>query len=110
MFILLKTGAMLNLGWLQDCFQGKNQRNIVIFYMVNGSKVIEEYETEEEAKARVDEVHEAMANVGSGSGNSAVSSVNGKTGDVSLSADDILDENNISVQTIIKESLEWQEY
>ncbi len=60
MFILLKTGAMLNLFWLQDCFQGKHEKNIVIFYMVNGSKVIEEYATENEAKARVDEVHFAM--------------------------------------------------
>lgn len=60
MFILLKTGAMLNLYWLQDCFQGKHEKNIVIFYMVNGSKIIEEYDTEQEAKDRVDEVHFMM--------------------------------------------------
>lgn len=60
MFILLKTGAMLNLFWLQDCFQGKHEKNIVIFYMVNGSKIIEEYDTESEAQARVEEVHYAM--------------------------------------------------
>ena len=57
MFILLKTGAMLNLYWLQDCFQGKHDKNIVIFYMVNGSKIIEEYDTEAEAKKRVDDIH-----------------------------------------------------
>lgn len=66
MFILLKTGAMLNLFWLQDCFVGKHDKNIVIFYMVNGSKVIEEYETEQEAKNRVDEVHFAMDEAGVG--------------------------------------------
>lgn len=66
MFILLKTGAMLNLFWLQDCFVGKHDKNIVIFYMVNGSKVIEEYETEQEAKDRVDEVHFAMDEAGVG--------------------------------------------
>ena len=60
MFILLKTGAMLNLYWLQDCFQGKHNKNIVIFYMVNGSKVIEEYDTTTEAEQRVKEVHFAM--------------------------------------------------
>ena len=60
MFILLKTGAMLNLFWLQDCFQGKHEKNIVIFYMVNGSKIIEEYDNECEAQARVEEVHYAM--------------------------------------------------
>ena len=67
MFILLKSGAMLNLFWLQDCFVGKHDKNIVIFYMINGSKVIEEYDTEQEAKDRVDEVHSAMDNVGIGS-------------------------------------------
>ena len=60
MFILLKTGAMLNLFWLQDCFQGKHEKNIVIFYMVNCSKIIENYNSESEAQARVEEVHNAM--------------------------------------------------
>ena len=66
MFILLKSGAMLNLFWLQDCFQGKHEKNIVIFYMINGSKVIEEYDTEQEAKKRVDDVHFAMDEAGVG--------------------------------------------
>lgn len=60
MFILLKSGAMLNLYWLQDCFVGKHDKNIVIFYMVNGSKVIEEYDTEQEASKRVEDVHFMM--------------------------------------------------
>ena len=49
MFILLQSGAMLNLFWLQDCFVGKHDKNIVIFYMINGTKLIEEYSTEAEA-------------------------------------------------------------
>lgn len=66
MFIMLKTGAMLNLFWLQDCFQGKVEKNIVIFYMVNGSKVIEEYADESLATARVNEVHNLMENASMG--------------------------------------------
>jgi len=66
MFILLKNGAMLNLFWLQDCFVGKHDKNIVIFYMVNGSKVIEEYDTEQEAQNRVEEVHNSMDEAGVG--------------------------------------------
>ena len=63
MFIELKSGAMLNLFWLQDCFQGKHDKNVVIFYMVNGSKVVEEYTTEEEARNRVEEVHNKMLSI-----------------------------------------------
>ena len=63
MFIELKSGAMLNMFWLQDCFQGKHDKNVVIFYMVNGSKVVEEYTTEEEARNRVEEVHNKMLSI-----------------------------------------------
>lgn len=66
MFILLKSGAMLNLFWLQDCFQGKHDKNIAIFYMINGVKLTETYDTEEEAKKRVDDVHFAMDEAGVG--------------------------------------------
>lgn len=60
MFILLKSGAMLNLFWLQDCFQGKHDKNIVIFYTITGNKIIEEYDTADEALQRVTEVHKSM--------------------------------------------------
>lgn len=66
MFIELLTGAMLNLLWLSDCFQGKHDKTIVIFYMVNGSKIIEHYDTEALAKKRVDDVHFAMDEAGVG--------------------------------------------
>ena len=66
MFILLQSGAMLNLFWLQDCFQGKHDKNIVIFYMINGTKLIEEYSTETEAQNRVEEVHFAMDEASAG--------------------------------------------
>lgn len=68
MFIELKTGAMLNLVWLLDCFQGKVEKNIVIFYMVNGTKLIETYDTNEQAKARETEVHNLMKKALSGNG------------------------------------------
>lgn len=66
MFILLKSGAMLNIFWLQDCFQGKHDKNIVIFYTINGNKLIEEYDTEEEASNRVKEIKFAMEEAGLG--------------------------------------------
>lgn len=66
MFILLQSGAMLNLFWLQDCFVGKHDKNIVIFYMINGTKLIEEYSTEAEANQRVEEVHFAMDEASAG--------------------------------------------
>lgn len=60
MFIQMKSGAMLNLFWLQDCFQGKHDKNIAIFYMVNGVKLKEEFDTEVEAAERVNEVRNKM--------------------------------------------------
>ena len=66
MFIILKSGAMLNLFWLQDCFVGKHDKNIVIFYMVNGVKLIEEYDNEAQAQARVEEVHFYMDEASAG--------------------------------------------
>lgn len=66
MFILLKSGAMFNLFWLQDCFQGKHNKNVVIFYCINGSKVIEEYDTEVEAKQRVEDIKFNMSESSAG--------------------------------------------
>ena len=66
MFILLQSGAMLNLFWLQDCFVGKHDKNIVIFYMINGTKLIEEYSTASEAQSRVEDVHFAMDEASAG--------------------------------------------
>ena len=57
---------MLNLFWLQDCFVGKHDKNIVIFYMVNGVKLIEEYDNEAQAQARVEEVHFYMDEASAG--------------------------------------------
>lgn len=68
MFIKLKSGAMLNLYWLQDCFQGKHDKSIVIFYLVNGVKLIENYDTEQEATNRVADVDKLMDKAGMGGG------------------------------------------
>ena len=59
---------MLNLYWLQDCFQGKHNKSIVIFYLVNGVKLIEEYDTEQEASNRVMDVDKLMDKAGMGGG------------------------------------------
>ena len=102
MFIEMLSGAMLNLFWLQDCFQGKHDKNIVIFYCLNGVKLTEEYSAE--AEARVEEVHKAMATAGSKTCD--VTSVNGETGDVVLDATEILTTDGDSVEAI----LTWNEY
>lgn len=62
MFILLQSDMMLNMCWLQDCHISKINKNIVVFYMVNGSEIIEQYETEIEAKDRETEIHNKMSN------------------------------------------------
>ena len=87
MFILLKSGAMLNMYWLQDCFQGKHDKNIVIFYMVNGSKITEEYDTESAAANRVSEIHSKMNSV----------STNNSS-------------NNSSSSSVVTANIEWKEY
>lgn len=66
MFIKLKDGRKLNLIYLSDCFIGKHNTNIVIFYLVNGTKLIEGYATSEEAQKRVDDVHIILENAGFG--------------------------------------------
>lgn len=66
MFIRLQSGKMLNMRYLQDTFQGFHEKNIVIFYLTNGNKFIEKYETEEEAQDRVSEVRTKMLSSGSG--------------------------------------------
>lgn len=68
MFIKLKSGTMLNLFYLQDAFQGKHDKSIVIFYLVNGVKLIEAYDSEDEALTRVDEVHTIMLSMDMGGG------------------------------------------
>lgn len=60
MFIKLKDGRKLNLFYLSDCFIGKHDKTVVIFYLVNGVKIVEGYATPEEAEARVKEVDLAM--------------------------------------------------
>lgn len=109
MFILLKTGAMLNLYWLQDCFQGKHEKNIVIFYMINGSKVIETYDTETDAYNRVNEVHQAMEKAGGGSA-ATVNSINGKSGDITITADDIALADGTSIEKVVEDTSTWNEY
>lgn len=60
MFLKLKDGRKLNLFYLSDCFVGKHDKTIVIFYLVNSTKLLEGYATPKEAEDRVKEVNEAM--------------------------------------------------
>lgn len=58
MFILLKSGAMLNTIWLQDYYQGKHNKNILVYLLVNGVKIEEEYTSEQEVQDRIQEITE----------------------------------------------------
>lgn len=60
MFIILQSGILLNLCWLQDCQQSKINKNIVVLYMVNGSEILEQYDNETEASDRVTDIHNKM--------------------------------------------------
>lgn len=68
MFIQLNDGRRLNLIYLSDCFLGKHDKTIVIFYLTNGTKLIEYYASEEEAKARVTEMQDTLENSSFGGG------------------------------------------
>lgn len=115
MFILLKSGAMLNLLWVQDCFQGKHDKNIVIFYTVNGNKLIEEYDTEVGAAQRVSEVHHIMDNIGKHVPIEGVDvfEINGMSGNVTLTAADInVGDDKTILEEIrdIQEDSKWVDY
>ena len=58
MFILLKSGVMLNTIWLQDYYQGKHNKNILVYLLVNGVKIEEEYTSEQEVQDKIQEITE----------------------------------------------------
>ena len=58
MFILLKSGAMLNTIWLQDYYQKKHNKNILVYLLVNGVKIEEEYTSEQEVQDKIQEITE----------------------------------------------------
>ena len=58
MFILLKSGAMLNTICLQDYYQGKHNKNILVYLLVNGVKIEEEYTSEQEVQDKIQEITE----------------------------------------------------
>lgn len=58
MFILLKSGAMLNTIWLQDYYQGKHNKNILVYLLVNGVKIEEEYTSKQEVQDKIQEITE----------------------------------------------------
>lgn len=64
MFLKLQSDKMLNMKYLQDAFQGFHDKNVVVIYLTNGNKFIEKYQSENDAKARIEEIRTAMQSGG----------------------------------------------
>ena len=62
MFIKLKSGYMLNLFWVLDITMDPHDNTKIIIYLVNGTTVIEAYESESEAQDAKQELDEQMTN------------------------------------------------
>lgn len=67
MFILLKSEEMLNLFWLHDCKLDPHNPKILIYYLVNGVQIKEEYDTESEANTQLQKVLAQLKNATYGS-------------------------------------------
>ena len=67
MFILLKSEEMLNLFWLHDCKLDPHNPKILIYYLVNGAQIKEEYDTESESNTQLQKVLAQLKNTTYGS-------------------------------------------
>ena len=67
MFILLKSEEMLNLFWLHDCKLDPHNPKILIYYLVNGAQIKEEYDTESESNTQLQKVLAQLKNATYGS-------------------------------------------
>lgn len=67
MFILLKSEEMLNLFWLHDCKLDPHNPKVLIYYLVNGAQIKEEYDTESESNTQLQKVLAQLKNATYGS-------------------------------------------
>ena len=66
MHVLLGNNKMLNLMYTEDIQQGFHDKKIVVIYLTNGTKIIENFKSESEAEAEVSRVRDAMQTSGGG--------------------------------------------
>lgn len=59
MHVQLNNGKLLNLTYFEDAKQGFHDKKIVVIYLTNGTKFIERFATEEEAKEEAELIREA---------------------------------------------------
>lgn len=57
MFIKMKSGILQNLIWIEDYYQDKHNKNVVVYLFANGVQYKEEYDTEQEALDRISEIN-----------------------------------------------------
>lgn len=59
MHVQLSNGKLLNLTYFEDAKQGYHDKKVVVIYLTNGTKFIENFATEKEAEEEVEKVREA---------------------------------------------------
>lgn len=60
----LSNGKLLNTVFTEDVQQGFHDKKVVVIYLTNGTKIIEKFETEEEAEEEVAKIREVMKSGG----------------------------------------------
>lgn len=66
MHVLLSNNKMLNLMYTEDIQQGFHDKKLVVIYLTNGTKIIENFKSESDAEAEVSRIREAMQTSGGG--------------------------------------------
>lgn len=62
MFFELNDGTIINKHWLNNVFIDENDNTKVVYEMVNGSRHFEQYNTEQQAQNRLEEVKIILEN------------------------------------------------
>ena len=60
MFLELNTGDLINLLWVDNVYQDKEEKTKVIYVRVNGTPIVEIFSSASEATSRYEEVKEKM--------------------------------------------------
>lgn len=68
MHVQLKSGKLLNSTIIEDVQIGFHDKNIVVIFLTNGTKIIEKYDTPEAAESAAQELKVKLISAGSGGG------------------------------------------